>query len=261
MSISSWLLNNLSTAVITILVVGGLMAMAGIGLVAVRRRWPDFAQGEHNDVAGVLVGLVGAIYGIMLAFVVVAVYTSFVEAENTVLAEASQVAQIEMDTQHLEIADAMDRHVGAYVHHVVEDEWPLMATGQSSPLVEADLAAMFATLQGYQPRTQAEISFYNEAIGDLNDVVASRRDRLFAAGQELPQILEILLIGGALLLVAFTWLFGMRRFRAQILMVMGVAALVGFSLVVVLVIDHPFAGEVVVSYAPFQQAELADYWP
>jgi hypothetical protein len=52
-------------------------------------------------------------------------------------------------------------------------------------------------------------------------LTAARRERLFDAQQELPTILEILLYGGAILLVAFTWLFGMRRFRAQLLMVMG----------------------------------------
>jgi hypothetical protein len=260
MSPSSWLLNNVSTAGIVILMVGGLMAFAGVGLITVRRRWPDLAVGEHNDVAGVLLGLVGAIYGIMLAFVVVSVYTTFQEAESTVRAEASEISEVYVDTRGMPIASAIEAGVEAYVHDVVEDEWPLLAIGKSSPKVDQDMESLFAILQGFEPTTQAETSFYEAAIGDLNAVIEARRGRIYAAGQEVPTILQVLLYGGAFLLVAFTWLFGMRRFRTQLLMVMGVAGLVGFSLVVVLAIDHPFAGEVVVSSEPFRQGILARFW-
>ncbi len=98
------------------------------------------------------------------------------------------------------------------------------------------------------------------AIGDINVLTAARRERLFDAQQELPTTLEILLHGGAILLVAFKWLFGMRQFRAQLLMVMGVAVLVGSGLLVTLVIDHPFSGDVAVSSSPFQLGVLARFW-
>jgi hypothetical protein len=62
------------------------------------------------------------------------------------------------------------------------------------------------------------------------------------------------------LLVAFKWLFEVRRFRAQLLMVMRLAVLVGSSLLVKLVIDHPFSGDVDVSSSPFQLGVLARFW-
>jgi hypothetical protein len=61
------------------------------------------------------------------------------------------------------------------------------------------------------------------------------------------------------LLVAFKWLFGVRRFRAQFLMVMGLAVLVGSSLLTTLVIDHPFSGDVAVSSSRFQLGVLARF--
>jgi hypothetical protein len=251
-----WLLNTFSTPVLALIVVGGLMAIAGAGLAYVRRRWPHFITGEHNDVAGILLGVVGATYGIMLAFVVVAVYQAFTDAEENVRTEASEVVQIYLDTRGLDIAGAVSAQVTTYVRDVVLDEWPSMANGRSSPRAEADIHAMFGLLQGYEPRTQAQVAFYTAAIADLNGVIAARRARLFDAQEELPAVLEFLLFGGAVLVVAFTWLFGMRRFRAQLVMVLGVAALIGFSLLVTLVIDHPFSGDVTVSSGPFTQGIL-----
>ena len=260
MSATFWILNNVPTPALAVGVVGGLMAFAALGLVLVRRRWPDLTAGEHNDVAGVLLGVVGAVYGILLAFVIVAVYTSFTDAGLNVRTEASAVSQIYHDTRGLDVAAPMADRVRDYVHDVVEDEWPLMATGGSSQRVEDDLSAMFETLQGTDPHGEGQIGFYRAAIDDLGAVIASRRARLFDAQQELPGILGVLLYGGAILLVAFTWLFGMRRFRTQLVMVLGVAGLVGFSLLVALVIDHPFSGDVVVTSAPFRQGVLARFW-
>ncbi len=255
-----WLLNHIPTTVLAVLVVGGSIAWSGLGLIVVRRRWPQLAAGEHNDVAGVMLQVVGAVYGIMLAFVVVSVYASYSDAQHTVRAEASYIAQLGVDTHGLDVGPAIAAEVGAYVHDVVEDEWPAMATGESSPKVQADLVALFGTMRLYNPSTQAEIAFYTAAVTDLNNVVNARRDRLFDANQELPGVLQVLLYGGAAILTASTWLLGMRRFRIQLLMVAGVAALVGFSLFVVIVIDHPFSGDVAVSTLPFRIGVLAAFW-
>jgi hypothetical protein len=252
-----WLLNTFPSWAIVILVVGGLVAIAAAGLVVVRRRWPDFVAGEHNDVAGVLLGVVGATYGIMLAFVIVAVYEDFSDAQSTVHAEASALAELYRDTQRMEIADPMAAAIDGYVESVIADDWPLMAEGRLSESGWAGVDAMFAVLQGYEPATQSQAAFLGAAIDDLNEVVGARRARLFHASETLPGMLQALMIGGAILLVAFTWLFGMRLFRTQLLMVVGVAGLIGFSLALAMMIDHPFSGDLSVSSGPLREGVLA----
>src|SRR4051794_32518298 len=155
------------------------MAFAGTGLIVVRRRWPDFIAGEHNDVAGVLLGIVGAIYGILLAFVVVALYTSFTDAGNNVRDEASDVSQVYLDSRALGISASMTQAVSAYVHDVVNKEWPLMAVGEYSEDVDEGLQSMFSTLQNYEPATQAQIEFYRAAINDIDRVTVERRYRVY----------------------------------------------------------------------------------
>jgi hypothetical protein len=255
-----WLLNTIPTWALVVLVVGGFMTVAGFGLLFVRRRWPHFIAGEHNDVAGVLLGIVGATYGIMLAFVIVAVYQDFSDAEANVRGEATSLAQVYRDTRGMPIADAMAEPIGQYVHHVVDEEWQLMADGQLSATAGSDIDAMFRILQGYEPQTQSQSSFFDAAIGDINQLVAARRSRLFDAREELPVMLQLLVVGGAVLVVAFTWLFGMRRLTAQLLMVVGVGALIGFSVLIALMIDHPFSGDFSISSAPFREGALAIFW-
>lgn len=256
-----YLLNTYPTWVLAVLVVGGAMLIAATGLIAVRRRLPHFAEGEHNDVAGMMLGVVGAVYGIVLAFVIVAVYEDFKGAEANVRGEATEVAQLYRVTYNLDgLAQPMERAISEYVHDVVNEEPALMSVGQLSEHAWADLDAMYVTLGDYQSTNDTQASFLAAALDKLDGVVTARRARLSAAREELPETLQILLVGGALLLIGFTWFFGMSNFRAQMLLVLGVAALVGFNLLIALLIDHPFSGEVTVSMEPFKEGFLARLW-
>jgi uncharacterized protein DUF4239 len=255
-----FLLNNFSTPVLAVFVIGGFIIVAAVGLAIVRTRWPHFIAGEHNDVAGILLQVVGAMYGILLAFVIVSVYQSFSDTESNVREEATALAQIHRDVQHMPIAGEIDGAINDYVHTVVEVEWPLMAEAKLTDRGWADVDALFTVLQGYEPQTNSQSSFYDAAIGDLNDIVATRRARLFDAQEEIPEVLQWLLFVGALGLIAFTWLFGMKRFRTQLLMVLGVAILLGASLLIAMELDHPFSGDLTVSPQPFREGSLAVFW-
>ncbi len=52
----------------------------------------------------------------------------------------------------------------------------------------------------------------------------------------------------------------MRRLRIQLLFVASLAAPIGFSLLLVLVLDRPFADDLRVGPAPYQEGALARYW-
>lgn len=89
-----WLLNHLSTFVIAVLLVGGLTGLAAVGSLAARRRFPHLAQGDHNEMVGVALGMFGAIYGIILAFVVVTLWTQLENTQNIVASEATDLALV-----------------------------------------------------------------------------------------------------------------------------------------------------------------------
>ena len=40
-----------------------------------------------------------------------------------------------------------------------------------------------------------------------------------------------------------------------------VAALLDFNLLLAVVLDHPFSGDITVSFAPFKQGALSGFWP
>ena len=254
-----WLLNTFPTWALAIIVVGTLVLFAAVGQYFVRRRWPQTAEGENNEVAGVLLGLVGAVYGILLAFVIVALYEDHQAAKGVVREEATEVEQIHRASAAF--PGAVRREVRGelndYVRTVVVTEWELMEDGRFSPRAWGRVDALYATLQAYRPRTESESAFYGEAVAKLDDLVAARRERLHFAEESLPGAFQALIVGGALLLVAFMFLIGIRSLRMQMTMVVSLAALVGVNVLLVVLLDHPFSGEVAVSSHPFQEVALA----
>ncbi|MEU3772351.1 DUF4239 domain-containing protein [Streptomyces sp. NPDC032472] len=258
-----WLLNTFSTFTLGLILVGGFIGLAAAGSLAARRRFPHLAGGEHNEMVGVALGMFGAIYGIILAFVVVTLWTQLENTQTTVATEATDLALIVRSAEAFPPADRarVEHAVGEYVHSVVEVQWPLMREGRPSYDATAEQThGLYKALQAYEPTGHRSETFYDEAAGRLNDVAAQRRARIDMASTSLPTLLQVLVYGGALVILPLTFLFGLRSLRMQLLFVSAVAALIGFSLLLVMVLDRPFAGELSVSPSPYKEAALAQFW-
>ncbi|CAM5647525.1 hypothetical protein SNARM312S_00874 [Streptomyces narbonensis] len=131
---SLWLLNHFSTTTLAVVTVGGTVVLAVVGSVLLRRRYPSLAEGEHNDMVGVTLGMFGAIYGIILAFVIVTLWTQLESTQTIVATEATDMALIARDAAAFppDVRARLDTALRAYVHAVVEDQWPLMREGRPS---------------------------------------------------------------------------------------------------------------------------------
>jgi len=264
--VNRYLLNTFTTLELGIIIVGGFVLLALIGLLITRRLVPSLQVSGENEIAGVILGVLAAIYGIVLAFVIVSLFEDFKKTQGDVRTEASALSKVYRDSQAFSPPEAkrVKTAVGDYVYDVVHKEWPAMSHGHESEKAWADLAAIYGSLRNYEPVTTSQQVFYGETVGRINDVTGARRERLNDNEESLPLTFEILLVGGAVLLLAFTFLFGMKSARLHATMVVSVAVLLGFNLLLALVLDYPFSGQVVVSNSAFTSGGLSvfrDYTP
>jgi hypothetical protein len=120
-----------------VLIVGAACLAAVVGLALVQRLVPATIRKEHNDVAGFIYAVLGVIYAVLLALVVIAVWEEFGRARVTVESEANALAEIFWLAHQL--PEPEGRHLQeltrSYAEEVVEGEWPLMAQGRT-PLME-----------------------------------------------------------------------------------------------------------------------------
>ena len=81
----------------------------------------------------------------------------------------------------------------------------------------------------------------------------SRRMRLAGSHDKVPQLLWTLLWAGALLTVAFTYLFGPSSLAAQILMTAVLTAMITLERFLISVLQHPFRGSLRVPPSELQR--------
>jgi len=255
---AQWLLNSVPTWPLALAVVGGSMVVAALGHRIVRRFTAADRPWEHNDVAGAILAVVTGLYGLVLAFVIVAVWDDFQGTEEAVTHEATSLAQVVRDSNGFPVParERIKQSVRAYVDAVVDGEWELMAIGRESPEADARLGSIFDAVQQFQPETPSDTTFHQEVATVLNEVVHFRRERLFASSNSLPEPLALLILGGAILCVGALYFLRVPNARAQAVMILSVTALLAFELLLALLLTHPFSGDVAVSSRPFRTGAL-----
>src|SRR5919107_1000162 len=224
------------TVVYGVLVVIGVCLAALAGLELVQRLVPSEKRQENNDVAGFLYAVVGIVYAVLLALLVIAVWQQYQKANETVESEASAVGEIAWLAHRLPEPEhhVLQEDARSYAQEVVDEEWPLMEQGlggvQSLPEGWDLIDDMRATVQEVEPRTVAEQELYAEGLDRIQRLGDARRMRVVAAKEGLPGVLWAVLVFGAVVTVGFTYLFGMQNSWAHRLMVMSLTAVIALVL-------------------------------
>lgn len=257
-----WLLNHLPTWGIMTLFVIGAMVFAYLAFRLVRRYFPDLGEGEQNEVATLSVEIIGAVYGIILGFVIVALWEGFNRADDNVSAEATSMSQIVRSALVFspEAKKDVTASVGEYVHAVTDDEWDRMRDGRSSVRAADAIQSIYVALENYEPQTETQKTFYSEAVTRLNEGLSFRRTRLDRVDASIPGALQFMMYAGFVAIVGFMALMHSTRRRGQMIMLLGVTAMIAFILVLATTLDYPFSGDVAVSDEPFRSGALAQFY-
>jgi Na+/proline symporter len=238
-----------------LLLVALATAVAVGGLVLVQRLVSTERRKQHNDVAGFIYAVLGVSYAVLLGLMLIAVWEQWNAAQDVASDEANELAGIFWFAHALPQPEG--RHVQelarSYAEVVVNKEWPAMEQGRSSPKAWATLDELRGTILGLNPPTGAQQVRYNQVLEQLHGLGDARRERLLAASEGVPTILWVVLIGGGVITIAFTYLFGLDNTTVHTLMVASLALIIALSLFTVAALNHPFKGDVRIHPAAFEQ--------
>jgi hypothetical protein len=255
------ILNSLSTVEMVVLGVGGVVLLTLAAVVLARRLFPQLADSEFEPVADSLRVVYELIFALILAFVIAAVLDTMGEAESAVASEATTIADLVRANDALPVRDRprLDDAVEQYVRAVANHEWQTMKDGRPSAQATAALEGMFAEYRDVEPRGPAQTEYYSQALDNLHDVGAKRRQRLDIAGADLPTMLRVLVVVGLILLLVLEYRPHLSRIAG--LVFMGTLALVTTSaFLLTVILNYPFAGDVSVSNQPLKEGTLARFW-
>src|SRR5689334_18113907 len=223
------------TLIVGVVIVGMSVLLSHIGLRLVRRKVPLPVLETQHEVGGFIIGVLGAIYAVLLAFVVVVVWNQFEDAKSTVEKEANQLHDLSRIAQGFSnpVRQRMLDGLRTYTQVVVDDEWRTMAEGKASPKAQAAMEDLWQIYREVEPQTNRENALYAESLDRLSDVSDSRRLRVYASGDDIPTVIRILLWAGGLITIAFTYFFGVKSLRSQALMTMALVGEIAFMLFLV----------------------------
>ena len=237
-----------------ITIIAAVLTLTIVALRLTHRFVPHHLREPHNDVAGFIFAAVSVVFAVPLAFVVVALWTNTDTARQTTFKEADEVAGVYWIAREmpLPVGAELERQTLDYAHTVIETEWPLMEKHQTSPAATALVYEMRDSVFAFKPADARQQVLFDHAVTHIEALASERRARLNQAADKVPTLLWTILIGGAVVTVAFTFLFGLSSSLAHTVMVVTLAGLVVVSLVVVKEMSYPYAGSTKIDPQAFE---------
>lgn len=228
-----------------IFIVGSTL-LAVYGAIHVRRRVPLEVQMEQNEVAGFFIAVLGLVYGVLLAFAVIAVWEDLDDARDTADIEANGVGDLYRFAEMLpdDARRAIQQQSIAYASVVINEEWAALGRGHESARAQEHMDAVWATVRAVDPKGPREEAVFSKLLDQTQLINDKRRERLVAAREGIPRLVWGVLIGGWVVTVLFTYFFGLKNQRALLAMTALYAASIGFVLFLIAAMDFPFSGAV-----------------
>jgi len=241
--------------------VASTVGVAILGLLLVRRLVPLDLLQMHHEVGGYIIGVMGTIYAVILAFVVFVVWNQYQMAKSAVVAEANGLGDLSRMTRRLPepLQTQLRGALVKYLEAVIHSEWPAMGRQSESQEAWSALQKLWAIYRSADidiRRDERVQIFYAESLQQLNNLSDGRRTRLFCSHGKVPTLMWILLWLEGSIILGFTYFFGIQSIRSQCLMTIAFALVVSLNLFLILELDRPFSGLAQISSTPLEQ-ELA----
>jgi hypothetical protein len=228
-----------------IMLIVAAVVLALLGLVLVRRMVPRERLARHIDVAGYVYAVIGVIYAVILAQVVIAAWQEYQDARAVADDEANAVlnlarlAQVWPDDDRIRVEDALS----AYAQHVVEVEWPDMAQNEFEKSLHTGLIHdLWRAVNEAGVRAESLDPVYAASLQQLDALDEARRSRMLLGRDRLPEAMTLTLIIGAVITVGFSYLFAVEDGWIQGLMTASLATLVALLLLLEYQLDTPYGG-------------------
>ncbi len=236
--------------------VAAAVTVAVGGLLLFRRFVPIDILASHHDMTGAKFQVIGTIYAVLLAFVVVTVWQQYYSVATTVEIEASKILDLYRDAAEFPepVQTAMREQLRTYAQTVVDEEWDTMGRGHESAHARDEFQKLWAVYRQLPVRNLRELAAQNETMRRMSELGENRQLRLLRARSRVPTVLWTAVVLGAVATIGFSYFFGARSLGLQAIMVAIFTAAIALFFYVIAALDTPFSGAGWISPRPFTRA-------
>jgi len=247
----------LSTVQQIIVVTVVFSGLSVLGLYVVRILVPLATLKKNHEVAGFTFGVVGAFYGLLLAFVIVAAWERFDRANESVQEEGVALISLYRLSKGYSAPAAGDlQHaIRAYTHRLIDVEWPEMANAKFSSIDDSiGTLSLWQVVATYTPQDSRQTLLVDKSFDQLAKLTQVTSLRYLYSKENLPSVVWLVIYAGLFITIGFSYFFGLETFGSQALMCAIFSTLLGLTILAILELAHPYQGSVVVSAQPLRYA-------
>lgn len=238
-----------------LVILAGILAALGL-LFVLRNQWTPAKLKETNEISGFYVSTIGAIYAVILAFMLSGVWLEFDAAQVNTEREANCLVSFFRLTNGLPTPqrNRLQELAQAYAEAMVNEEWDAMARKEVSVRGVEINETLWQEVTRMEVHTTGEQAILDHLISELTSMTEHRRIRMLQSRKGLPGILWAVLIVGAIVTIGTSCFFGVDSLRLHAIDTVALTVLVSLMLIAIAHIDRPFQGAVHVAPDGFKLA-------
>lgn len=228
------------------LILLAVVLLSAVAVLLVRRFAPPHALKEHNDFVGFAYSFVGVVYGVYLAFAAVIVWQHFDATGSIVSREAEEVNELWHDAAGLPDGPAIRALWREYAQTVATQDWKVMEANDGEPMPSArvwrTIWQRYTTMR-IAPGDVNHAAFQAESLRMLNELAATRQERLSADEASVPPMMWTFVFGGGIGVLLMTLFIGVHNRLLQLGVTLFVAALLTYAILIVAALADPYGGD------------------
>jgi hypothetical protein len=221
--------------------------LSQVGLYIFHLCYRPEKQQPGNDVAGIIFGGMGAIYSLVLAFVIIAVWSNYDDLNKTIENEGDKLNGILSHSMRLpaELKQPIQSSLYTYCNQVIYDEWHMKNINEADqPSAIPKLRLLLLEAKPDDNRQQGVFTVIDEDLSAISDL---RRSRLDHNRSQVPGLVWFILKAGSIMLIVFSYFFQVSSMLLKRIYLLFLSSFIGMCLLLVYQLDHPFAGSAMVS--------------
>jgi hypothetical protein len=233
-----------------------MAALSLVGLEIVRRRILTRLRVAVHDseFVGTMVQSVMVCYALAVALIAIKVWETHGATSQVVSTEAAATAGFWRDVSNYPepVRAQLQDGVRDYVEFIIHQAWPLQRMGKP-PAGGVELVDRIQrVLARFEPTTEGQKAFHQEAWRAYNRLIEVRRLRLDAVGNGLPWAMWSVVILGAAISICTAFFFRVEDVRLHRIMVLLLSTFIALVIFVILAMDRPFRGDLGIGPESFQ---------
>lgn len=218
---------------------------------------------SHNEVTGFLFMAIASFYALLLGFVIFVVWGQLNETQGNVSIEGSSAMGLYRDIKFYPDSADSQKLMTVYldfVFNVVNEEIPNMADLKPSRKTAESFSRVFYEMERVSPKNPFQVQLVGQMFKHLNELATYRSLRTAAIEAEIPPLMWLPIILGALITLTCAMLVDLEHIRMHVILNSLLGTFIGMLLFIIILLDHPFTGSLSIKPKSYMQIFTMEQW-